>query len=184
MAGGSVPLGITSTLTESILRLGRELALSLEAAPQRRFHPQGRRGSTEHDSHGRLHRQRFASRLATRTPSNAEAPAVPSSLDKLAGYGISPAVCIADRGYDVSVYNPREARGIRPVCPLKETPFREGGQGRTPRVRARNVDLRRFRRQARRSQVPLPLGRVLPGERVDQGRPAAHAHPAWRCTPT
>jgi len=58
----------------------------------------------------------------THTARDAEVPVVPTLLDKLAGYGIDPAVCIADKGYDVApFYDGCEARGIRPVAPLRLT---------------------------------------------------------------
>ena len=56
----------------------------------------------------------------THTARDAEVPVVPALLDKLAGYGIDPTVCIADRGYDVApFYEACESRGIRPVVPLR-----------------------------------------------------------------
>lgn len=61
--------------------------------------------------------------LETHTARDAEVPVVPALLDKLAGYGIRVSVCIADRGYDAAPFYDRcEARGIRPVAPLRETP--------------------------------------------------------------
>ncbi len=51
-----------------------------------------------------------------------EVPVVPSLLDKIADYGITAAVCIADKGYDAgSFYEACEARNVRPVAPLRQT---------------------------------------------------------------
>ncbi len=58
----------------------------------------------------------------THTAKDAEVPVVPSLLDKIADYGITPAVCIADKGYDAgSFYEACEARNVRPVAPLRQT---------------------------------------------------------------
>ncbi len=58
----------------------------------------------------------------THTARDAEVPVVPSLLDKIADYGITPAVCIADKGYDAAAfYEACEARNIRPVAPLRQT---------------------------------------------------------------
>ncbi len=92
------------------------------------------------------------------TARDAELPVVPGLLDKLAGYGIRPSVAIADKGYAAPFYDGCEARNIRPVVPLRErTPFVKQGEGGPAEVRPRDVDVRRFRRQARRGQVSLPL---------------------------
>jgi hypothetical protein len=65
---------------------------------------------------------------------DAEVPVVPALLDKLAGYGIRPSVCIADKGYDVApVYAACESRDIRPVVPLRETPFVKAGKAAPPK---------------------------------------------------
>ena len=70
----------------------------------------------------------------TRTARDAEVPVVPALLDTLAEYGIRPAVCIADRGYDAApFYYGCEARGIRPVAPLRETPFVKAGKAAPPK---------------------------------------------------
>lgn len=58
----------------------------------------------------------------TRTARDAEVPVVASLLDALAASGIRPSVCIADKGYDAApFYDGCEARGIRPVAPLRQT---------------------------------------------------------------
>ncbi len=68
------------------------------------------------------------------TARDAEVPVVPGLLDKLAGYGIRPAVAIADKGYDVApFYDGCEARGIHPVVPLRETPFVKAGKAAPPK---------------------------------------------------
>jgi hypothetical protein len=69
----------------------------------------------------------------THTARDAEVPVVPALLDKLAGYGIDPTVCIADRGYDVApFYEACESRDMRPVVPLRETPFVKAGKAAPP----------------------------------------------------
>lgn len=58
----------------------------------------------------------------THTARDAKVPVVPALPDKLAGYGITPSVCIADKGYDAgSFYEACEARNVRPVAPLRMT---------------------------------------------------------------
>lgn len=70
----------------------------------------------------------------TRTARDAEVPVVADLLDMLAGNGIRPSVCIADRGYDAcAFYDGCEARGIRPVVPLRETPFVKAGKAAPPK---------------------------------------------------
>ncbi|MEA2826035.1 MAG: hypothetical protein QOG43_474 [Actinomycetota bacterium] len=70
----------------------------------------------------------------TRTARDAEVPVVPALLDTLTGYGIRPSVCIADKGYDVApFYDGCETRGIRPVVPLRETPFVKQGKAAPPK---------------------------------------------------
>ena len=69
----------------------------------------------------------------THTARDAEVPVVPALLDKLAAYGINPAVCIADKGYDVApFYEACENRGIRPVVPLRLTGKVVAGEHRPP----------------------------------------------------
>jgi hypothetical protein len=69
----------------------------------------------------------------THTAKDAEVPVVPSLLDKMAENGICPKVCVADKGYDVGpFYDECESRGIRPVVPLRETPFVKAGKAAPP----------------------------------------------------
>lgn len=68
------------------------------------------------------------------TARDAEVPLVPGLLDKLAGYGVRPSVAIADKGYDVGpFYDECETRGIRPVVPLRMTPFVKAGKAAPPK---------------------------------------------------
>jgi hypothetical protein len=53
----------------------------------------------------------------------------------------------------------------------------ESRQAQASGLRARRVDLRRFRRQAPGGQVALSHGGVLPGQPVDRSEPAAYSHP-------
>jgi hypothetical protein len=70
----------------------------------------------------------------THTAKDAEVPVVPALLDTLDKYGIHPGVCIADKGYDVApFYDGCELRGIRPVAPLRETPFVKAGKAAPPK---------------------------------------------------
>jgi hypothetical protein len=70
----------------------------------------------------------------TRTARDAEVPVVADLLDMLAGNGIRPSVCVADKGYDVApFYDGCELRGIRPVAPLRETPFVKAGKAAPPK---------------------------------------------------
>jgi Transposase DDE domain/Transposase domain (DUF772) len=63
----------------------------------------------------------------------AEAPLVPALLDSMIARGFDPQVCIADKGYDVGpVYDGCEARGVRPIIPLRQTPKVVAGEHRPP----------------------------------------------------
>ncbi|HSH58898.1 MAG TPA: transposase [Acidimicrobiales bacterium] len=93
----------------------------------------------------------------TRTARDAEVPVVPALLDKLAGYGIDPTVCIADKGYDVAPFYEACERGHSSCCAASPDAVCESWQGRPAVVRARHLGLRRFRRQAWSLQVPLPV---------------------------
>jgi hypothetical protein len=67
------------------------------------------------------------------TASGSELPLVPTLLDMLIARGIVTDVAVLDRGYDQhSVYNACESRGIRPVVPLRETPFVKAGKHLPP----------------------------------------------------
>ena len=103
----------------------------------------------------------------THTARDAELPVVPALLDKLTRVGIEPTVCIADRGYDAAVfYGACEARDIRPIVPLRETPFVKAG--RPPRRRASTARgpspvrtpsaMRRSTAAPRASAPPRPSG--------------------------
>lgn len=65
--------------------------------------------------------------------SAAEVPLVPTLLDSLAVRGITPSVAVLDKGYDAApIYDGCEARGIRPVVPLRQTPFVKAGKHLPP----------------------------------------------------
>ena len=64
------------------------------------------------------------------------------------------------------------------MIPLRQTPAVRAGKHNPPVVRARDVDLRRVRRQARRVQVTLPHRGVQARVRVAKGRPVAHPDPS------
>ena len=58
---------------------------------------------------------------------------MPDLLDAMATRGFRPSVCIMDRGYDATtIYDECESRGIRPVIPLRETPFVKAGKAAPP----------------------------------------------------
>lgn len=57
-------------------------------------------------------------------------------LDAASARGLSPQTCAMDKGYDAGfVYEGCEARGIRPIVPVKETPGVREGKARPPRCR-------------------------------------------------
>ncbi|MBW3643814.1 MAG: transposase [Actinobacteria bacterium] len=91
------------------------------------------------------------------TAEDAEVPVVPTLLDSVMGRGFGVDTCAMDKGYDAGpVY---EARlGHPPGGSASPDAVREGWQGRSPILQARNLDLRRFRHQAWSRQVPLPHG--------------------------
>jgi transposase len=67
------------------------------------------------------------------TAKTSELPLVPTLLDMLAARGIVTGIALLDRGYDQhSVYDACESRGIRPVVPLRETPFVKAGKHLPP----------------------------------------------------
>jgi Transposase DDE domain/Transposase domain (DUF772) len=67
------------------------------------------------------------------TASQAEVPMVPTLLDTLASRGIVAGVAVLDKGYDAAViYDNCEARGIRPIIPLRQTPGVKDGKHLPP----------------------------------------------------
>jgi hypothetical protein len=67
------------------------------------------------------------------TARDSEVPLVPVLLDMAAGRGFAPSIAVLDRGYDSEgVYTEVEARGIRPVIPLGETPAVKAGKHNRP----------------------------------------------------
>jgi len=69
----------------------------------------------------------------TRTARDAEVPVVPSLLDAMQANGFVPTTCAMDKGYDAStIYDGCEARGIRPIVPLRETSRVLDGHGEPP----------------------------------------------------
>jgi hypothetical protein len=110
------------------------------------------------------------------TASAAEVPDVPGLLDSLASRGFVAETRALDKGYDAHmIYDGCEARGIRPIVPLRLTGKVVKGEHLPPSCDHDAWTFAGSDAQARRGQVPLPLGRVRPREHVDQGRPAAHA---------
>lgn len=67
------------------------------------------------------------------TAKDSETPLVPVLLDAAKAAGFSPTHAVLDKGYDVSgVYEACEARGIRPVVPLRKTGRVLSGQHKPP----------------------------------------------------
>jgi len=68
------------------------------------------------------------------TARDAESPLVPDLLDMVRSRGFDTTTAILDRGYDNgAVYEACEARGIRPIIPLRETPFVKAGKAAPPK---------------------------------------------------
>jgi hypothetical protein len=69
----------------------------------------------------------------TYTAKDAEVPVVPSLLDSMRANGFVPTTCAMDKGYDAgTIYDECESRGIRPVVPLRQTPFVKAGKAGPP----------------------------------------------------
>jgi len=67
------------------------------------------------------------------TAREAESPKVPGLLDLVRSRGFDPTTAILDRGYDVTpVYEACEARGIRPIVPLRQTIGVKAGKADPP----------------------------------------------------
>jgi hypothetical protein len=67
------------------------------------------------------------------TASKAEVPVVPTLLDTLATRGFETTHAVMDKGYDgAPIYDECEARGIRPIVPLKHTPAVVDGEHLPP----------------------------------------------------
>ena len=67
------------------------------------------------------------------TASKAEVPMVPSLLDMVTRRGFDMTHAILDKGYDGGpIYDECEARGIRPIVPLKQTPGVKAGLHKPP----------------------------------------------------
>lgn len=71
----------------------------------------------------------------THTAKDAEIPVVADLLDALKAYGLPVPMTLAmDRGYDAGdLYDECDARGIRPIVPLRETPFVKQGKAAPPK---------------------------------------------------
>ncbi len=68
-----------------------------------------------------------------RSAKDAEVPVLPELLDAMMLNGFAPETCVADKGYDATpVYEACEARGIRPIIPLRKTPFVKVGKATPP----------------------------------------------------
>lgn len=68
-----------------------------------------------------------------RTASDPESPRVPDLLNTIKGRGFKTTNAILDKGYDnAPVYEACESRGIRPIIPLRETPFVKAGKAAPP----------------------------------------------------
>ncbi len=67
------------------------------------------------------------------TARHSESPLVPTLLDKLTDNGFAVTTAVLDKGYDVApVYEACEARGVRPIIPLRKTPFVVDGKHQPP----------------------------------------------------
>jgi len=67
------------------------------------------------------------------TAREAESPKVPGLLDLVRSRGFEPTTAILDRGYDnAPVYDACEARGIRPIVPLRQTIGVKAGKADPP----------------------------------------------------
>jgi hypothetical protein len=113
------------------------------------------------------------------TASQAEVPMVRTLLDTLASRGIVAGVAVLDKGYDATtIYDTCEARGIRPIIPLRQTPGVKAGKHLPPSCEHGVWTFAGSDTKARRVEVALPDRRLPACLRVGQGRPAAPAHPA------
>jgi hypothetical protein len=62
-----------------------------------------------------------------------EAPVATSLLDATIANGFTPETCALDKGYDVGpVYDACEARGVRPIIPIRQTPAVTAGGAEPP----------------------------------------------------
>jgi transposase, IS5 family len=67
------------------------------------------------------------------TAKDAEVPIVPNLLNALTARGFSPVHAMLDKGYDANtIYETCEARGIRPIIPLRQTPAVKAGKAAPP----------------------------------------------------
>jgi Transposase DDE domain len=67
------------------------------------------------------------------TAKDAEVPVVPGLLDAVTARGFLPEFAMLDKGYDAStIYEACEARGIRPIVPLRKTPGVKAGRDKPP----------------------------------------------------
>ena len=67
------------------------------------------------------------------TAKDAEVPVVPTLLDTLERRRFQPAFAVLDRGYDAAtIYDECTDRDIRPIIPLRETPFVKQGKAAPP----------------------------------------------------
>jgi len=148
-----------------VLRSGRKLGPSFG-----RLDAQGRRVLRLQARHGRLHCDGSSARVGR---------AHGALIDVARARGFAVETAALDKGYDVGpVYDGCEARDVRPIIPLRETPGVKRGDHKPPTCEHGTWTFRWVRQQARREQVALPDRRVQARVRLGQGRPPASADPA------
>ena len=103
---------------------------------------------------------------------------MPSLLDTTIRRGFTPCTCAMDKGYDGSgIHAACESRDIRPVIPLKLTVNVANGKDKPPSCQHGVWTFAGSDTKRGASKWRCPTG-ACPPVGVDQGRPAAHPHPA------
>jgi hypothetical protein len=99
-------------------------------------------------------------------------------LDAVKARGFRPEVAIMDMGYDhEAIYADCEQRDCHPIIPLRQTPAVKAGKHLPPVCEHGTWTFAGAETKRRAAQVALPDRRVLPGQQVDRGQPAAHPDP-------
>ena len=102
----------------------------------------------------------------THTAKAAEVPVVPSLLDAMRGNGFAPTSCAMDKGYDAgTIYDGCEARGIRPIVPLRETRRVLDGHGEPPACEHGRWTFAGSDAKRGAAKYRCPLGKCSPASR-------------------
>jgi hypothetical protein len=156
-----------------LLRPGRVLA-----PPLRRLDARGRWVLRLQGRHGRLRRDRSSPRMERSHGPGQRVDPRSAVIDRVRERGFAVETAALDKGYDVGpIYVGCEARDVRPIIPLRDTPAVVKGENKLPMCEHGEWPFRRCGLRSEGDQIALPDRRAQARLPLDQGRPPAPAHP-------